>query len=122
MCGLDNKHLASDIAIYKNQPSFCLDLFIQQLALEIKAVEHIVFTDPTSSLVCWQVTTLIFYVLRDILPRYQSNSSIGQSASRTHPQQTLESVSEYFSGNSQELVSISISVSMVFLNLFRFFP
>ena len=58
MCGLHNKRLASDIAVYKTEPSFCLNLFIQQPALEIKAIEHVVFSDPTASLVCSQVTEL----------------------------------------------------------------
>lgn len=57
-CGLHNKNLTSDTAIYKMEPSFCLNLFIQQPGLEIKAIEHGGFSDHTASLVCSQVTTL----------------------------------------------------------------
>lgn len=55
---LHNKWLASDIAIYKAEPSFCLNFFIQQPALEIEPVEHIVSSDPRASLFCSQVTKL----------------------------------------------------------------
>lgn len=45
MCGLYNNNQASNIAIYK---TVCLNLFIQQPALEIKAIEHIGVFDPTA--------------------------------------------------------------------------
>lgn len=86
MCGLYNKHHASDIAIYKT-------VFIQQPALEIKAIEHTGFFDPTAPLFCSQVTKLwslvpTFYVIISILPRQQRLISFDQldthSLSYTH--------------------------------------
>lgn len=70
MCGLYNKSQASDIAIYK---TVCLNLFIQQPALEIKAIEHIGVFDPSAPLFCSQVMKLqnpvpSFYTITCILP------------------------------------------------------
>lgn len=59
---------------------------------------------------------LTFYVLSSTLPRYQCNTSFDQSETHSLPQQTLELASECFSGNSQELVSISVFPYLVFLN------
>lgn len=51
MCGLYNKHHATDTAIYKT-------FLIQQPALKIKAIEHTGFFEPTAPLFCSQVTKL----------------------------------------------------------------
>lgn len=71
MCGLYNKNQASNIAIYK---TVCLNLFIQQPALEIKAIEHIGVFDPTAPFFCSQAMKLqnpepSFYIIISILPR-----------------------------------------------------
>lgn len=91
----------SDIAIYKTEPSLCLNLSFNRLPWESMLSSMLVLLVPrylwfAQRAQSYGVTVLTSHVLSSTLSRYQWSISFDKSDPRSLPQQTLGLASRWF--------------------------